>query len=113
MCTFKFIIYSSENILFKAELSESGPSTSHSLEENIQVKSKSTEAKGCSKRKPSKGKGKAKAKKRIKYPCGVCSEECFGNAIACDGCDDWCHFQCVGIDPENCPNEWYCQQCEM
>ncbi|XP_062608034.1 uncharacterized protein LOC134269858 isoform X2 [Saccostrea cucullata] len=95
-----------------------GPSTSNSfpLEENEDpdVITKSSRVKGCSKRKPSKGKGKAKAKKKkVKFPCGGCSYECIENAIACDGCDDWYHFQCVDIDPENTPNEWYCQHCKM
>ncbi|XP_062593851.1 uncharacterized protein LOC134255346 [Saccostrea cucullata] len=95
-----------------------GPSTSNSFPleetEDPDVITKSSRVKGCSKRKPSKGKGKAKAKKKkVKFPCGGCSYECIENAIACDGCDDWYHFQCVDIDPENTTSEWYCQHCKM
>lgn len=33
--------------------------------------------------------------------------------IGCDGCDDWFHHDCVGIAPDEDPDEYYCPNCDV
>ncbi|XP_030828974.1 transcription initiation factor TFIID subunit 3 [Strongylocentrotus purpuratus] len=32
--------------------------------------------------------------------------------IGCDTCDDWYHWECVGITEEPSTNDWYCKRCQ-
>ncbi|XP_021946806.1 inhibitor of growth protein 3 isoform X2 [Folsomia candida] len=48
--------------------------------------------------------------------CLVCEEPeqeiSRGPMICCDGCDDWYHMACVGLDDEPPENEkWFCKRC--
>jgi transcription initiation factor TFIID subunit 3 len=45
--------------------------------------------------------------------CPACGKQDDGSPmIGCDGCDDWYHWLCVGINLEPEPNQqWYCQRC--
>ena len=49
------------------------------------------------------------------YSCPICLESSMTRSIACDMCNEWIHFQCVGIPPEkekemdNLP--FVCSQC--
>ncbi|XP_072175926.1 uncharacterized protein [Diadema setosum] len=63
------------------------------------------------------------ASKDVLYPCGICSEECEAtpddenkNSIACDSCDRWLHYRCVGITGEEPflrrrKSVWKCNTC--
>ncbi|KAI8827069.1 uncharacterized protein EV422DRAFT_593847, partial [Fimicolochytrium jonesii] len=35
-----------------------------------------------------------------------------GNTIACDKCGVWQHMLCVGIDPNDVPEKYYCEKCK-
>lgn len=47
------------------------------------------------------------------YFCPVCQKKDDGSPmVGCDGCDEWCHWACVGLmdaPPED--EKWYCPQC--
>ena len=51
------------------------------------------------------------------YYCGVCSEQYVEYTdieerwIGCESCDSWFHFICVGIDDENIPDNFFCEEC--
>lgn len=63
-----------------------------------------------------KGKGKAKKSKTVEWPCGVCYLECENNAIECDLCDTWYHYECVQLDDNKVKyfenRDWYCSSCD-
>ena len=42
----------------------------------------------------------------------ICRKNSFGNMIECDECKEWFHYDCVGIDEDNVPEEWNCEECE-
>ncbi|XP_077983622.1 uncharacterized protein LOC144438466 [Glandiceps talaboti] len=47
------------------------------------------------------------------YPCGTCNRPVTTNAVACDRCDIWSHFKCVGLTGEEnvlC-KDWFCSSC--
>ncbi|XP_067668320.1 ATP-dependent DNA helicase PIF7-like [Haliotis asinina] len=62
-----------------------------------------------------KGKGKGKMKEShlpVVYPCGICSEDCYMDSVACDLCDRWFHGNCLKIDNlDSLPEEWFCPSC--
>ena len=31
--------------------------------------------------------------------------------IGCDDCDDWYHWECVGINEDPQEDEWFCPRC--
>ena len=50
------------------------------------------------------------------YYCGVCNEEYIEYTdieerwIGCESCDSWFYFICVGIDNENIPDNFFCEE---
>uniref|UniRef100_A0A0R3TL22 PHD-type domain-containing protein n=1 Tax=Rodentolepis nana TaxID=102285 RepID=A0A0R3TL22_RODNA len=42
--------------------------------------------------------------------CPICSLP-GGDMVGCDGCDDWFHFQCVGLDKAPETEKWFCPSC--
>jgi len=45
-----------------------------------------------------------------------CKRVSFGDMIGCENEDcpiEWFHYGCVGIDPDNVPDEWYCNECRV
>jgi hypothetical protein len=62
----------------------------------------------------SKGKRLAKKSRTIHWPCGICEEECLEEAVCCDSCDTWHHFQCLFLDKDDdqfTAEEWICPSC--
>jgi len=44
--------------------------------------------------------------------CSVCGESESEMMIACDKCDGWYHWKCVGITQDPLPNDvWFCSHC--
>lgn len=46
--------------------------------------------------------------------CTICEEKRNDSWIACDKCESWYHFWCVGITPETAPKEdegFMCPKC--
>ena len=43
--------------------------------------------------------------------CPRCGDGEEGTMICCDGCDQWFHWQCVGITTEPKESEWFCEAC--
>lgn len=44
--------------------------------------------------------------------CSVAYIEGNDDMIGCDGCDQWFHFQCVGmLRPPNEKDDWFCKKC--
>ena len=41
----------------------------------------------------------------------TCKRQSFGPMIACEICGKWFHFECVGIDEDNEPENWFCAEC--
>ena len=41
----------------------------------------------------------------------TCKRQSFGPMIACEICGKWFHFECVGIDEDNEPENWFCADC--
>ena len=41
----------------------------------------------------------------------VCLHDEEGLMIQCDGCDNWCHTQLVGVDRNNIPGFYLCPYC--
>mmetsp|Transcript_164 Transcript_164/g.438 ORF Transcript_164/g.438 Transcript_164/m.438 type:complete len:256 (+) Transcript_164:352-1119(+) len=44
-----------------------------------------------------------------------CQRVSFGEMIGCDNEDcpiEWFHYGCVGVSPDNVPQEWYCKDCQ-
>ena len=51
-----------------------------------------------------------------KYPCTVCSEDCFTNSIGCDGCQSWTHDYCINVNVTDFEVEettFYCPKCVL
>ena len=56
---------------------------------------------------------------RSGYPCGICYRECEWeqHALACDGCNQWCHRKCTGYsifeyyELKKCEDSWLCPRC--
>ncbi|KAM3176250.1 hypothetical protein ACTXT7_006901 [Hymenolepis weldensis] len=42
--------------------------------------------------------------------CPICSLP-GGDMVGCDGCDDWFHFQCVGLHKAPETEKWFCPSC--
>ncbi len=52
----------------------------------------------------------------IEFPCAICGEECVERCVACDGCDEWHHYLCLGLtgeEEELKENTWYCEDCRV
>nr|XP_054752301.1 transcription initiation factor TFIID subunit 3-like isoform X2 [Lytechinus pictus] len=32
--------------------------------------------------------------------------------VGCDSCDDWYHWECVGLTEEPCESQWFCKRCQ-
>ncbi|KAJ3080718.1 hypothetical protein HDU99_007594, partial [Rhizoclosmatium hyalinum] len=47
-------------------------------------------------------------------PCGTCQQLGVSDMIGCDVCDEWFHFSCVGVKPEEVEHEetYKCPGCE-
>ena len=45
------------------------------------------------------GKNKNDSRSKLKYPCGLCGEECKTNTIQCAKCEKWNHQQCTEVPP--------------
>ena len=45
------------------------------------------------------GKNKNDSRSKLKYPCGLCGEECKTNTIQCAKCEKWYHQQCTEVPP--------------
>ncbi|XP_075167473.1 uncharacterized protein LOC142239564 [Haematobia irritans] len=43
--------------------------------------------------------------------CKMCSEKDTEEMVQCDGCDQWYHFGCVGVDNEIANISWNCPNC--
>lgn len=41
-----------------------------------------------------------------------CGKRDYGRMIQCDGCDDWCHYPCVGIKRKP-KGQWFCPECSI
>lgn len=66
----------------------------------------------------SKGKGLKKLKikklKITKWLCGICEQDCTDSCVACDKCDKWHHYDCLGKnddDDEFKGDKWLCSKC--
>lgn len=46
------------------------------------------------------------------YNCKRCSEKDTDNMVQCDGCDQWYHFECVGVDNNVADVSWSCEHCK-
>ncbi|XP_062705239.1 uncharacterized protein LOC134287427 [Aedes albopictus] len=43
-------------------------------------------------------------------PCAICGPSTRDEVmVGCDGCSEWFHIRCVGIEKDNLPKKWYCQ----
>ena len=40
----------------------------------------------------------------------LCRKQEYGEMVACDNCDEWFHFPCVGLESEPV-GDWYCPTC--
>ena len=44
--------------------------------------------------------------------CQVCSVEvAYAKLVQCDGCDQWYHFSCVGVNDSVSEQAWICAKC--
>ena len=67
-----------------------------------------------SRKSSSMGKRPMKKLKTIKWPCGICEQECTHGVVCCDNCDTWHHFDCLNMDADDEEfdvDEWSCPDC--
>lgn len=57
------------------------------------------------------GKKKQRSKKVV-YECEICHGTQDEPVVACDKCDKWHHFTCVGIDSIGKGEAWFCKKCK-
>lgn len=72
-------------------------------------------AKAAASRKSKKNPAPSTTPQEEEYYCGVC-EGLYGASedeywIACDGCDNWFHGDCVHVTKETEPDEFFCSKC--
>ncbi|XP_066303858.1 uncharacterized protein [Branchiostoma lanceolatum] len=53
------------------------------------------------------------------YLCGICNSDCVDdvededeNSVACDICNRWFHWGCVGFETDDLSDDWYCDECQ-
>ncbi|XP_037048470.1 uncharacterized protein LOC119082919 [Bradysia coprophila] len=51
-------------------------------------------------------------KKKAIYKCEICNGTQNKPVVACDKCDKWHHFACVGIKSIKKKDEWICDKCK-
>lgn len=45
--------------------------------------------------------------------CATCVLNALGSMVQCDGCDNWHHYECVGVDDSIKNKSWICKACTL